>query len=78
VTEPAHGAADCPCTGALRFHTINMHFLKHPLRPVDGVIPLPEAPGASMALDADKIEVERSASDGLRADRWGHVGAQQG
>jgi hypothetical protein len=35
-----------------------MHFLKHSFRPVNGVIPLPEAPGASMALDADKIEKE--------------------
>jgi hypothetical protein len=33
-----------------------MHFLKHPVRPVNGVIRLPEAPGAQMALDPDKIE----------------------
>jgi hypothetical protein len=32
--------------------------LKHPLRPVNGVIPLPAAPGANMALHADKIETE--------------------
>jgi L-rhamnonate dehydratase len=42
----------------VKWSDINMHFLKHPLRPVNGVIPLPEAPGANMALDADKIEKE--------------------
>lgn len=42
----------------VKWNDINMHFLKHPIRPVNGVIPLPEAPGASMALDADKIEKE--------------------
>jgi hypothetical protein len=33
-----------------------MHFLAHPVRPVNGAIRLPEAPGAQMALDPDKIE----------------------
>jgi hypothetical protein len=51
-----------------------MHFLKHPLRPVNGVIPLPEAPGASMALDADKIEKEEKIRVCLRADRGGTSG----
>jgi hypothetical protein len=34
--------------------------LKHPLRAVNGVIPLPDARGADMALDADKIESEEA------------------
>jgi L-alanine-DL-glutamate epimerase-like enolase superfamily enzyme len=40
----------------VKWNDINMHFLKHPVRPVNGVIRLPEAPGAQMALDPDKIE----------------------
>jgi hypothetical protein len=35
-----------------------MHFLKHPLWPVGGSIPLPLAPGANMDLDSEKIERE--------------------
>ena len=42
----------------VKWNDINMHFLKHPLRPAEGSIPLPEAPGANMALDPDKIEAE--------------------
>jgi L-alanine-DL-glutamate epimerase-like enolase superfamily enzyme len=40
----------------VKWNDINMHFLKHPVRPANGVIRLPEAPGAQMALDPDKIE----------------------
>ena len=35
-----------------------MHFLRHPRRPVNGAIQLPEAPGADMALDPARIEKE--------------------
>jgi L-rhamnonate dehydratase len=42
----------------VKWNDINMHFLKHPLRPVNGLIALPDAPGANMALDPDKIERE--------------------
>jgi L-alanine-DL-glutamate epimerase-like enolase superfamily enzyme len=40
----------------VKWNAINMFFLKHPLHPVGGAIRLPEAPGANMALDADRIE----------------------
>ena len=36
----------------------NMDSPKHPLRPVNGVTPLPDAPGSTMALDPDKIEAQ--------------------
>jgi L-rhamnonate dehydratase len=42
----------------VKWNDINMHFLKHPLRPVQGAIPLPDAAGAGMELDRDKIEHE--------------------
>jgi L-alanine-DL-glutamate epimerase-like enolase superfamily enzyme len=42
----------------VKWNDINMHFLKHPLRPVQGMIGLPEAVGAGMELDPDKIEQE--------------------
>ncbi len=42
----------------VKWNDINLHFLKNPLRPAEGSIPLPEAPGANMALDPDKIEAE--------------------
>ena len=35
-----------------------MHFLKHPLRPEGGVIKIPQATGANMELDPEKIEEE--------------------
>ena len=42
----------------MKWNEINMHFLRHPLRPEAGVIRIPEAPGAGMALDPEKIEEE--------------------
>ncbi|MBV9637715.1 MAG: hypothetical protein JOZ40_24065 [Methylobacteriaceae bacterium] len=42
----------------VKWNEINMFFLKHPLRPVAGAIPLPDAAGANMALDPAKIEHE--------------------
>ena len=42
----------------VKWNAINMHFLKHPLQPENGVIRLPDAPGANMMLDPDKIERE--------------------
>jgi L-rhamnonate dehydratase len=41
-----------------KWNEINMHFLQHPLRPIGGNIPLPDAPGVNMALDPAKIERE--------------------
>jgi L-rhamnonate dehydratase len=41
-----------------KWNDINMFFLKHPLWPVKGSIPLPTAPGANMDLDPAKIEGE--------------------
>ena len=42
----------------VKWNALHMHFLKHPLRPVNGSIHLPHAPGANMELDGDKIERE--------------------
>ena len=42
----------------VKWNAINMHFLKHPLQPENGVIRLPDAHGANMMLDPDKIERE--------------------
>jgi L-alanine-DL-glutamate epimerase-like enolase superfamily enzyme len=42
----------------VKWNDINMHFLKNPLRPIDGAIHLPEALGINMDLDPDKIEQE--------------------
>ena len=42
----------------VKWNDIHMHFLQHPLWPVNGSIMLPDAPGVNMALDADKIERE--------------------
>jgi len=43
----------------VKWNEIHMFFLKNPLRPVKGSIPLPSAAGVNMALDPDKIEHER-------------------
>ena len=42
----------------VKWNAVHMHFLKHPLRPVDGMIHIPHAPGANMDLDPDRIEKE--------------------
>ncbi len=42
----------------VKWNDINMHFLAHPLRPVNGMLGLPAAAGANMALDPAKIEQE--------------------
>jgi L-alanine-DL-glutamate epimerase-like enolase superfamily enzyme len=46
----------------VKWNAINMHFLKSPLHPVKGMIRVPDAPGANMALDPDKIEQEEEIS----------------
>lgn len=42
----------------VKWNEINMHFLADPIRPRDGVIHVPDAPGVGMALDPAKIETE--------------------
>jgi L-alanine-DL-glutamate epimerase-like enolase superfamily enzyme len=42
----------------VKWNAINMHFLKYPLQPVNGMIRIPATPGANMALDPGKIESE--------------------
>jgi L-rhamnonate dehydratase len=42
----------------VKWNEINMHFLKHPLRPEGGVIKIQQATGANMELDPEKIEEE--------------------
>jgi hypothetical protein len=59
TTVPREGSSGLTQFGQeclVKWNDINMHFLKHPLRPLNGAIRLPEAPGARMALDPDKIE----------------------
>ena len=46
----------------VKWNAINMHFLKSPLHPVKGMIRVPDAPGANMALDPDKIDSEEEIS----------------
>ena len=46
----------------VKWNAINMHFLKAPLTPVKGMIRIPDAPGANMALDPDRIENEEEVS----------------
>ena len=42
----------------IKWNEMNMYFLKNPLWPVNGSLPVPDAPGANMELDAAKIESE--------------------
>lgn len=44
----------------VKWNALHMHFLKNPLWPIDGAIPLPAAPGANMDLDPAKIEREEA------------------
>jgi L-rhamnonate dehydratase len=46
----------------VKWNALHMHFLKSPLWPVKGSIPLPHAPGVNMDLDSDKIEREEEVS----------------
>ena len=43
----------------VKHNDVLQHFLKHPLRPVDGFVEVPTRPGIGMELDEAKIE-ERS------------------
>jgi L-alanine-DL-glutamate epimerase-like enolase superfamily enzyme len=40
----------------VKWNEIHQFFLKTPLKPVNGVVTLPETPGLGMDLDAAKIE----------------------
>jgi L-rhamnonate dehydratase len=42
----------------VKWNDINMHFLKHPLKPRNGMIELPQGPGVGMELDDARIEHE--------------------
>jgi L-rhamnonate dehydratase len=42
----------------VKWNAVHMHFLKAPLWPVEGSIPVPSAPGVNMDLDPAKIERE--------------------
>ncbi len=41
----------------LKWNEMHQHFLKTPLKPVNGMITLTDTPGLGMELDEDKIEV---------------------
>lgn len=64
----AHLIASWPVTTCpmleylLKWNEIHQHFLKTPLKPVNGVIKLPTTPGMGMELDEEKIH-ERSELD---------------
>ncbi len=42
----------------VKWNTIHQHFLRNPVRPVDGLIHLPDQPGLGMELDPAKIETD--------------------
>jgi L-alanine-DL-glutamate epimerase-like enolase superfamily enzyme len=47
----------CPLLEYLiKWNAIHQHFLKTPLKPVNGVVTLPTTPGLGMELDEDKME----------------------
>ena len=47
----------CPLLEYLiKWNEIHQHFLKHPLKPINGSVELPNLPGLGMDLDEDKIE----------------------
>jgi L-rhamnonate dehydratase len=41
-----------------KWNDVNQHFLKNPLKPVKGLLQIPNAPGINMELDTAKIEKE--------------------
>jgi L-alanine-DL-glutamate epimerase-like enolase superfamily enzyme len=50
----------CPLLEYLiKWNEIHQFFLKTPLKPVNGVVTLPETPGLGMDLDAAKIEEDK-------------------
>jgi L-alanine-DL-glutamate epimerase-like enolase superfamily enzyme len=52
-------ATTCPLLEYLiKWNTIHQHFLKTPLKPVNGVVTLPTSPGLGMELDEDKVETQ--------------------
>lgn len=53
----AQPASLCPLIEYLvKWNEVHQYFLKHPLKPVDGVVTPRDAPGIGMELDEDKIE----------------------
>ncbi len=53
----------CPILEYLiKWNEVHQFFLKHPLRPVNGMVTVPNGPGMGMALDPEKIEDERELS----------------
>ena len=41
-----------------KWNDVNQHFLKHPLKPVKGLLQIPAVPGINMELDTAKVEKE--------------------
>lgn len=53
----------CPLLEYLiKWNEIHQHFLKTPLKPVNGVVTLPTAPGLGMELDEEKMETKEEVS----------------
>jgi L-rhamnonate dehydratase len=53
----------CPILEYLiKWNEVHQFFLKHPLRPVNGMVTVPQGPGIGMELDPEKIEDERELS----------------
>ena len=56
-------AAVCPMVEYLvKWNEIHQFFLRHPVKPVGGLVALPETPGLGMELDSDRIESQRIIS----------------
>ena len=41
-----------------KWNDVNQHFMKNPVKPVQGLLQIPTAPGINMQLDTAKIEKE--------------------
>ena len=53
----------CPMLEYLvKWNEIHQFFLKSPLKPIGGVVRLPETPGLGMDLDEARIESQRIVS----------------
>ena len=53
----------CPILEYLiKWNEVHQFFLKHPLKPVEGMVTVPQGPGMGMELDPEKIEDERELS----------------
>jgi L-alanine-DL-glutamate epimerase-like enolase superfamily enzyme len=43
----------------IKWNDVHQHFLANPLRPINGLVEVPETPGVGMDLDESKFEDRR-------------------